>query len=139
VVPNESDFLVASLVYEAMVVPGHQQVTPRLMSSWKPNGDLTRWTFAIADGATFHDGRPVTAEDVVWSLQRLRATPNGPSRLPDIDADGIRADGDRSVVLVSGTPNADLPVLVRLQTFILPKGTADPAGGPGGGAIALAE
>jgi peptide/nickel transport system substrate-binding protein len=45
-------------------------------------------TFAIAEGAKFHDSSPVTAEDVVFSLQRLRNTPSGVTRRPG--APGVR-------------------------------------------------
>ena len=70
------------------------------MSRWEPSADLRRWRFEIADGATFHDGSPVTADDVVWSLRRLRGLPNGEFRLPGISAErhpqGHRAvDRDR--------------------------------------------
>ncbi|WP_231631131.1 hypothetical protein, partial [Streptomyces clavuligerus] len=41
---------------------------------------------------------PAAADDVVWSLRRLRNTPAGASRLPGIKAANITADGPRTVV-----------------------------------------
>ncbi len=138
VLSNESDFLVASLVYDALTVPGQTtNVAPRLASKWEPSADLTTWRFTIADGAAFHDGTPVTAEDVVWSLKRLRDTPSGASRLPGVDSAGISADGPKTVVLKSNYPNSELPLLARLMTFVLKKDTKEVAGSPGTGPFSL--
>ncbi|MFD5101202.1 ABC transporter substrate-binding protein [Streptomyces albidochromogenes] len=137
---NESDYLVISLVHDTLTAPGAKDNTaPRLATGWKASDDLKTWRFTLAEGATFHDGTPVTAEDVVWSLRRLRATPSGASRLPGIKAAGIKAEGDRTVVLVSDYANAELPLLMRLTTFVLPKGTKDKdiAKAPGTGPFKL--
>jgi peptide/nickel transport system substrate-binding protein len=137
-ISNESDYLILSLVYDALTVPGSPQtVAPRLASSWDASPDLRRHRFVIADGARFHDGTPVTADDVVWSLQRLRATPAGPSRLPGVAATGIAADGPGAVVLTSDYPNVDLPLLIRLNSFVLKRDTATVEGSPGTGPFRL--
>lgn len=137
---NESDYLIISLVYDTLTVLGLKPNTePRLAASWKPSADLKTWRFTIARGAKFHDGSPVTAEDVVFSLKRLRATPSGASRLPGIQAKNITAEGTGTVVLVSDYANAELPLLTRLTTFVVPKGTADKdiAKAPGTGPFKL--
>lgn len=135
---NESDYLIIALRYDPLTVPGSPQtVAPRLASKWEASDDLRRHRFMLADGARFHDGHPVTAEDVVWSLQRLRATPSGASRLPGIDPAGIVADGPDAVILTSNYPNSELPLLIRLTTFVLPKDTTDVAGAPGTGPFRL--
>ncbi|MFD4792528.1 ABC transporter substrate-binding protein [Streptomyces anulatus] len=123
---NESDYLVLALAFDTLTAPGARTNTaPRLAASWEPSPDLKTWKFKIAEGAAFHDGAPVTAEDVVWSLQRLRNTPSGAARLPGIQAKNITAEGPDTVVLVSDYPNADFPVLTRFATFIMKKGTKD--------------
>ncbi|WP_097256820.1 ABC transporter substrate-binding protein [Streptomyces sp. Ag109_G2-15] len=137
---NESDYLILSLVYDTLTVPGAKPNTlPRLAASWKPSADLRTWRFTLAKGARFHDGSPVTAEDVVFSLKRLRATPSGASRLPGIQAKNITAEGTDTVVLVSDYANAELPLLTRLTTFVVPEGTSDKdiAKAPGTGPFKL--
>jgi peptide/nickel transport system substrate-binding protein len=134
---NDSDYLISCLVYEALTVPGLKPVTARLMSRWELSADLRRWRFEIADGASFHDGPPVTADDVVWSLRRLRGLPNGEFRLPGIDANGIRKDARRSIVIATDGPNAEVPMAVRLQSFVFKDGESRPGRGPGSGPFKL--
>lgn len=137
---NESDYLVIALVYDTLTAPGDKDNTVgRLASAFTPSKDLKTWRFTVAEGAAFHDGTPVTADDVVWSLRRLRGTPSGAARLPGVTADRITADGKRTVVLVSDYANAELPLLTRLTTFVLKKGTADKdiPGTPGTGPFKL--
>ncbi|MFF2364124.1 ABC transporter substrate-binding protein [Streptomyces sp. NPDC058122] len=137
---NESDYLIISLLYDTLTIPGDTSNTvPRLAASWKPSTDLKTWRFTLAEGATFHDGTPVTAEDVVWSLKRLRNTPAGSARLPGIRPASIKAEDAKTVVLHSDYPNADLPLLTRLTTFVLKKDTKDSqiATAPGTGPFKL--
>lgn len=137
---NESDYLILSLLYDTLTIPALKPNTaPRLAASWTHSDDLKTWRFELAEGATFHDGSPVTAQDAAFSLRRLRETPAGASRLPGIEARNITADGDRTVVLVSDYANAELPLLTRLTTFVIPDGTADQdiAKAPGTGPFKL--
>ncbi|MFD0020229.1 ABC transporter substrate-binding protein [Streptomyces sp. NPDC058382] len=123
---NESDYLVLALVFDTLTVPGAENNTaPRLAASWEPSADLKTWKFRIAKSAVFHDGTPVTAEDVVWSLKRLRNTPSGAARLPGIQAKNISAEGSDTVVLVSDYANAEFPLLTRFATFVMKKDTKD--------------
>ncbi|MFI9432519.1 ABC transporter substrate-binding protein, partial [Streptosporangium sp. NPDC052375] len=134
---NESDYLILALVHDALTVPGDRpNVAPRLAARWESD-DLKRWRFTIAEGATFHDGTPVTGADVAWSLRRLRATPAGATRLPGVEAGGIRADGRDAVTLTSAYPNSEVPLLLRLTTFVLKEDTKDVARAPGTGPFRL--
>jgi peptide/nickel transport system substrate-binding protein/oligopeptide transport system substrate-binding protein len=46
-------------------------IVPALAEFWKASRDGLTWTFVLRKGATFHHGREVTADDVVFSLTRL--------------------------------------------------------------------
>lgn len=46
-------------------------VLPSLAKSWDISADGNLITFHLADNAKFHSGNPVTAEDFVWSMNRL--------------------------------------------------------------------
>ena len=45
-------------------------IVPDLAESWDISPDGTIYTFHLRENAIFHDGKPVTAEDVRWSLER---------------------------------------------------------------------
>ncbi len=46
--------------------------TPWLASDWSISDDSTEFTFTIRDDAAWHDGEPVTAEDVAFSIEYYR-------------------------------------------------------------------
>jgi oligopeptide transport system substrate-binding protein len=45
-------------------------LTPDLAERWEVNSDGTVYTFYLRQNARFHDGRPVTAQDIVYSWER---------------------------------------------------------------------
>ena len=46
------------------------QVQPEIANGWQVSSDGTRYTFYLRPDVAFHDGRPVTAEDVIFSWER---------------------------------------------------------------------
>jgi peptide/nickel transport system substrate-binding protein len=46
------------------------QIKPQMVDTWTVSPDNRLWTFTLRDGLAFHDGAPVTSEDVIASLQR---------------------------------------------------------------------
>ncbi len=46
------------------------KIQPQMVESWTVSPDNRLWTFTLRPGLEFHDGQPVTAEDVIASLQR---------------------------------------------------------------------
>ncbi|TDC05375.1 ABC transporter substrate-binding protein [Streptomyces sp. 8K308] len=101
---------------------------PRLAESWEPNGSLDRWRVSLRDAA-FHDGRRVTAADVLYSFRRI-ADPDDTFRakadLELIDLDASGAEGDRVVEFRLKRPSADFPaVLATFGAYVVPEGTTD--------------
>src|SRR5580700_8424873 len=46
--------------------------TPGLFESWTVDPENpTRWIFSLRQGVLFHDGSPLTIDDIVWNLQRV--------------------------------------------------------------------
>ena len=61
------------LVYDQLWIMGpapDYEVLPRLATSWETEDGKT-WTFYLREDATFHDGVPVTAEDVAFTIENL--------------------------------------------------------------------
>ncbi len=46
------------------------KVKPQMVESWTESDDHRLWTFKLRKGLAFHDGAPVTGDDVIASLQR---------------------------------------------------------------------
>ena len=46
-------------------------LVPGLALSAEPNADASVWTFKLRDGVTWHDGKPFTADDVVYNFQSV--------------------------------------------------------------------
>ncbi|MQG38356.1 MAG: hypothetical protein FI719_08430, partial [SAR202 cluster bacterium] len=73
-------------------------VVPDLAEDWDVSDDGRVYTFRIRPDATFHDGSPVTAEDVRWSFERatnpLTEAPNVDQYLGDIEGVDDKVAGD---------------------------------------------
>ncbi len=62
---------VGALVYDALVHKDeHFNLQPWLATTWERTDPLT-WVFHLRPGVRFHDGKPLTAEDVAWSIRSL--------------------------------------------------------------------
>jgi peptide/nickel transport system substrate-binding protein len=68
-------FMVMYALHDAMVkpMPGNP-LTPSLAESWTASPDGLTYEFVLRKGAKFHNGDPVTAEDVKFSFERYRGT-----------------------------------------------------------------
>ena len=84
----------------------------RVAESVEASADAKTWTFKIRSGIEFSDGKTVTAEDVLQTMQR-HSDENSQSGALGImrGIEGMRADGDNFIVEL-GTGNADLPYLM---------------------------
>ncbi len=80
--------------------------------------DARVWTIRLRRGVRFHDGQPLTARDVVWSLGRHKDPGVGSKArvFADRFAD-IRALSSDTVRLTLDGPNADLPVILGIPQF----------------------
>ncbi len=77
-ISSDSEVMIANQVYDYLVdIAPDNNVIPRLAREWSTSEDGLTWTFTLAEGATWHDGDPVTAADVVWTFDRLRDPENG--------------------------------------------------------------
>ncbi|MEQ8653469.1 MAG: ABC transporter substrate-binding protein [Kiloniellales bacterium] len=97
---------------------------PSLVEGWESNPDGT-WIFQLRKGVEFHDGKPLTAEDVVWSLKQ-HATENtkfaeGKQIVENLEE--LRADGPDKVFMKQREVNFDLPS--HLSSFGLIIGQAE--------------
>nr|VUD29815.1 oligopeptide ABC transporter [Raoultella sp. NCTC 9187] len=65
------EFNIISDLFDGLVsVSPAGEIQPRLAAKWD-NKDNTVWTFHLRPGVTWSDGTAITAQDIVWSWQRL--------------------------------------------------------------------
>ncbi len=63
---------IIELVYDTLYnLDLNNQPYPSLAREWSVADDGRTWTFTLAEGATWHDGQPVTAEDVKFSYEMI--------------------------------------------------------------------
>ncbi|SMF60852.1 peptide/nickel transport system substrate-binding protein [Xaviernesmea oryzae] len=103
---NLYDFLVRPL-------PGGE-LQPSLAESWTISDDGKTYTFKLRDGVKFHDGTPLTADDVVFSANRMITMKRGYAYLFS-DIGKVEAAAPNTVVFTLKRPFAPfLAALVRL-------------------------
>ncbi|WP_309501045.1 ABC transporter substrate-binding protein [Saccharopolyspora gloriosae] len=103
-------------------------VVPRLAESWQPDPTGTRWRIRLRP-AQFHDGRPVTAEDVLYTYRRIAdesTAAQAGSHFADVDFGASKAISATELELVLGAPNFEFPAAWGAPaTEIVPAGTTD--------------
>ena len=107
---NESFSLSVGLaVYEGLVRRGpDMKIEPCLAASWELLDPL-HWRFHLRHGVKFHEGQDFTADDVVFSAERVRgANSDLKGRVP-ADAEVVKVD-DYTVDFILKTPN---PLLIN--------------------------
>jgi peptide/nickel transport system substrate-binding protein len=90
------------------------EIIPDLAESWEISDDGLEYTFHLRE-AKFSDGNPVSAEDAVFSLTRLRDDPESVQSAVYQIMEEIRAPDDRTVVVRLSEPST--PFLATLAMF----------------------
>src|SRR5215472_1259747 len=106
---------------------------PVLATSWSPNSKADVWTFKIRQGVKFHNGQPLTADDVVYTYQ-LQTDPKGKANALSafggvLVPSGVVKKDAYTVEFHLSAPNGNFPYLTSSDNYnmiILPK-NYDPA------------
>jgi peptide/nickel transport system substrate-binding protein len=106
------------------------QLQPMLATKWTPSKAGAVWTFALRQGVKFHDGSPMTADDVVYTFQQLSNPKNASNALSTfagvLKPDGVvKVDASTVAFHLEGA-NGNFPYLVSNDNYnaiIVPKGT----------------
>ena len=87
-------------------------LVPELAESWGASPDATVWTFKLRQGVAFHSGKPVTADDVVASINYHRGDQSTSAAKPIVaPITDIKADG-QTVIFTLESGNADFPFIM---------------------------
>jgi peptide/nickel transport system substrate-binding protein len=90
------------------------QLRPELAESWEISPDSKTVTFHLRAGAKFHDGSPVTAEDVRWSIERALTV----KAAAGVMAVGALKSGDQLKAIDDRTFQVSLPAPNRFAVLV---------------------
>ena len=105
---------------------------PALATSWTPNSTADVWTFKIRQGVKFHNGSPLTADDVVYSYKTigLGSTANALSAFKGVlTPAGVQKVDSSTVAFHLEAPNGNFPYLTSSDNYnmIIIPNNYDPA------------
>ena len=127
-ISSDSEVFISNAVYDYLVdIDAQSNPVPRLATNWKVSDSGLSYTFSLAEGVIFHDGTPFTAEDVVWTFNRLKDQQNG-FATSDLygNIESITASNPYTVVFNLKTPNPFfLYDLSDNHALIIKNGTTD--------------
>ena len=99
-------------------------LTPGVAESWEPADGGKTWVFDLRKGMTFHNGKDVTPEDVIASVNHHRGEDSTSAAKPLLAAlTDVRADGDSRVVFELEAGNADFPFV--MSDYHIPIGMSE--------------
>lgn len=97
-------FLQSQVVENLVTYPdGEPEVEGRLATGYDNNEDYTEFTFELKEGVTFHNGDDFTADDVVYSWERLAGSPHTIRQNFILDILGIEHERNGDGEYVSGS------------------------------------
>lgn len=94
---------ISTNIYEGLVdYDEHLTARPRLARAWDVNSDLTRFTFHLRPGVTWHDGQPFTSRDVRFSALEVwrKLHPRGRGNFRDLV--DVETPDDETVIFHMG-------------------------------------
>jgi len=85
------------------------KVRPALATSWKLVDDTT-WEFKLRQNVKFHDGTAFTADDVIFTIERVPNVPNSPNSFAQFTRgiESVRKVDDHTIVVKTKAPNPQL-------------------------------
>ena len=138
---NGTDYVRGFMFYNGLTyLDGSLTPQPQLAEEFTTK-DAKTWVFKLRRGVTFHDGKSLTPQDVIFSLMRHKNPATGSRAKPLADQiDEVTATGPNEVTIRLAAPNADLPVILGTYHFhIVKDGTTDFNAGIGTGPYKVKE
>lgn len=115
---SASQVLLADLLHDPLTELDENGVAQPALATFAANAERTVWRFELGDDAVFHDGTAIGADDVVFSLERVRGLGN--ASLAAVQLEGVQsiaAVGDTVVDITLSEPSAILPELLSSPLY----------------------
>ena len=125
---GDSEIAVLNAVYDYLIeTDAGANLIPRLASSWEVSDDGLVYTLQIRDDARWHDGSPVTVDDVIWTLNWQIAEEGTVANLLST-VDAVEAAGDNAIALSLSAPNPDFLYNLTVNKLVILQAEADNIG-----------
>ena len=113
-------FEVMGLTYDLLVdsSPKDSSPVPGLADSWETSDDGLTWTFHLNKEAKWHDGKPVTSEDVAYTYRRILEEEQGLYIDAVKQIESIETPDEHTVVFTTRKPSVQM---LNTYVYILPK------------------
>jgi peptide/nickel transport system substrate-binding protein len=119
------NLLVNKVLYSTLVKYDAKDWTPvgDLAERWTVGEDRLTWTFHLRRNVTWHDGKPFTARDVKFTIEKLWLNPQVAffQRANVQDISRVDVVDDHTARIVTKVPFATLPVMLGYLANILPE------------------
>ncbi|WP_370543478.1 ABC transporter substrate-binding protein [Herbaspirillum sp. Sphag1AN] len=138
---HSTDYTRAHMFYNGLTSLDTKLAPEMVLAESMLTNDATVWVVKLRSGIRFHDGKPLTPADVVYSLMRHKdpATASKVKVIAD-QFDSVKAIGPNEVQIKLTGPNADLPVILATAQFLIIKdGTTNFTTANGTGAFKCKE
>ncbi len=122
-----TDYTRAEMFYNGLTRLDGKLVTQMVLAESIDNESALSWTIKLRKDVCFHDGKPLTSADVVYSLLRHKHPATGSQAKAVAEQfEEVKATGTHEVRITLTSPNADLPVILGTSHFLIIKeGTTD--------------
>ena len=120
-------------IYEGLLKPDSQgNLIPAVAKDYSVSEDGLTYSFTLRDGITFHNGNPVTAEDVKYSLEKSAGMMGGePIIAAFSNIAEINIKDGNVIDIVLNAEDVDFPAYVaNINASVIPKDNADPDTNP---------
>ena len=115
--------------FDFLALHGEDGLELGVAKSMTPSEDATKWTVHLRDDVRFHDGRPLHAEDIAFSIRFLgdwETSPYFAAGWADVDFENMAAVDDHTLEIPLFRPRADyLDAALALYTPVIPQGIDD--------------
>jgi peptide/nickel transport system substrate-binding protein len=110
----DTDIMRCWNLYESLAVrtPDFSELQMLLAESIEPGNKPDQWTVRLKEGVTFHNGKPVTADDVIFSIRRIvdpKDPKVGAASLNYVKQKQLKKMDDRTVRITLDFPNSGFP------------------------------
>lgn len=113
--------------FEMLIANYNNQLLPALATKWE-NIDPLTWEFSLRPDVLWSNGQPFTAEDVVYSIERIRSVPGSVAPFTSYvrTIDNVTIKDPHTLIITTNTPNPDLPLNLS-SVHIVNKATTENA------------